>query len=559
MEYIISTEPFKDSKVFGKIFYHGDFNICNNNISVFEGDLHYITKSDFIQMSDESIKNKQFIGNYNFFRYNKETHEFLIKNDKFGTFSLFLYIDSNKMIISNNVWKIIQLLSEEEITINREYFKFYIGSWGVNLDEKTLFNNISEINPAKNITGNVNNIRSIKKENYYTLEHSRGTKFSETEAVEALDNDLNYTFSRIKEINQDEILGFGNSGGLDSRLIPIYARQNSLKLHGLTTLNKYSRFFFKSATYQNAQKIAQIYKFKNKYICYKHNNHNDRILLDIRNNPFGTAEQYKNPYDKLPKFNFYVTGGNGFIVGGNWEEIVSKKKDSAFIDSFINYNNKLNLFSWSNGVELKNKIFEKETIKSLNDQKLRFYEENSQKDNLSILRSYHQYSLNKRSPAGGYESVNRLFKTYNIYYPIVFENTLNWDNSFFYDRRILKGLIKKKSEKLYNIPSQDFEMLDGSSLSFYQKQTRRFRTWGLDYEIWVQEEKFITFAEKVLKKENTLFYDLLGISRADFLKFDFFKEIHPHIAMDILKLKKILDIVVYKEYSFINNENYNIK
>jgi len=562
MEYIISTENFKDAKNFGKIYYLGNFDVLKEHISILEGDLIY--ESEINNFSNTELLNKTIIGNFNFFKYNKKTNEFILKNDKFGTYSIYLYHTSHKLIISNNVWKIIALLKDTEISINKDYFRFAIGTWETNLDGKTLFNNITELNPATNLTGNFNNISKLKINTYFSLIQNSNSKLTIKEAVDKLDNDLNFTFSRINRNNPNALLGFGNSGGLDSRLIPIYAKQNNIKTKGFTTLNKYPKTFFKSITYLNAKKTAKAYNFENKFINYKFKNYEDRNLLDIRNNPFGTSEMFKNPYDKLPEIDYYVTGGNGFIVGGAWKKIVNIKSDADFLKEFITYNSKFKAFNWTkNGNHFFNFLFDEKYIKFINDSKIRFYEENSYKDKFSIIRSFHQYSLNKRSPAGGFESVNRLYKTYNIYYPIVFENTLNWSEDFFFDRIILKELIKKKSTALYNIPSQNYEKLNNAPLSILGKVNRRFalkyRTWGLDYENWVQDASFLLYSNTIMKRKNPLFYELLHVSEKEFNKFNLFKDVHAHISLDILKLKKILDIFIYKEFDLINNKKFELK
>lgn len=563
MEYLISTTKLESSKKIGKLYIQGEHVLKNGYLYVFEGDFIYEDVNDIEKLSDADILKKNIVGNFNYFRYNTETDDFIIKNDKFGTYSLYIYQSDEKFIISNNVWKIIKILDDDEIIIDKDFFQFYITTFGTDIDGKTLFKNITDINAATNIQGNLRELNKLKFEKYYDLVQKTNKKLTIKDAVNKLDEDLSFTFDRIKQNNPNKILGFGNSGGLDSRLIPIYANQSGIKIQGLTTLNKYSSKAIKSITYLNAQKIAKVCKFDNKYINYTLNNYEERNLLDIRNNPFGTSEIFKNPYDKMPNMDYYVTGGNGFIVGGAWEKIVNLK-DKDFVKEFMLYNSKLRLFiSNEKSKIITERLFGNDYTKKINRTKIRFYEENSQKDKFSIIRSFHQFSLNKRSPAGGFESVNRLYKTYNIYYPIVFENTLKWDEDFFYNRIILKSLIEKKSKQLFNIPSQNLERLSNKHLGLAGQIRKniilRYRTWGLDYGTWVQDESFLKYAESIMKRKNNLFFELLNISEKTFLNLKIFQNLHPHLALDMLKIKKILDLFVYKEFDFINNEKFTIK
>ena len=385
-----------------------------------------------------------------------------------------------------------------------------------------------------------------------------------TDCVNQFDNDLDLTFSRIKKIQGDKKVSFGNSGGLDSRLVPIYASQNNLNYSGLTILNKRPNKIFESITYRNSKKISAIYNFHNTFINYKFDNTNDRMLLDIRNNPFGTAEVLKNPYDKTPDIDCYVTGGNGFIVGGNWSKILSIKDEKKFINHFVNYNAKIPAFNWTpKGNSILNELLTNEDIKAINDYKIEFYENNKHKDFFSIIRTFHQFSLNKCSPAGGFESINRCYKTYNIYYPIVFENTLKWNPEFFPSRIILKELIKKKSQRLYKIPEQNYSRLDDKKLTIAKKIERRlvlkYRNWGLNYEDWVNQHSFKTYSNEVLNRENEQFYNLLGMKKQKFIALKIMENIHPSVALDVLKLKKILDIITYKEYDFVDYKSFEIK
>ena len=163
---------------------------------------------------------------------------------------------------------------------------------------------------------------------------------------------------------------------------------------------------------------------------------------------------------------------------------------------------------------------------------------------------------------GGFESMNRKFNTYNIYYPIVFENTLNWDTNYFSERPILKALIRKKSKYLYKLTDQNYDLLNGRELNLYDKIRRRFslrfRTWGLNYEDWMQDPTFVKNANKIFRRENALFFSLLGMKYTDFIKMNLF-DLHAHVSLDLLKLKKILDIIYYKEFDFIELDELKIK
>ena len=211
------------------------------------------------------------------------------------------------------------------------------------------------------------------------------------------------------------------------------------------------------------------------------------------------------------------------------------------------------------GVDLVNKFFNAKDLAAFKGYRERFFEENKHKSNLGIIRTFHQYSLNKRSPLGGFESVNGLYKTYNIYYPIVFENTLYWNPEFFPNRIVLKKLIEKKSPQLFEIRSQNYDRLDGKPLNILEKVERRialkYRGWGLDYENWVKEKSFKTYMKETFAIKNDLFYDNLEMSHKEFVDLQIENKLRPHVFLDILKLKKILDFVQEGEFGFTKDKN----
>ena len=560
MEYTISNKKFDRGFKRGNLYFQCDsLNEAEESVAITDGE--FLTDYPHPETSKEVLFETTYLGSYNFISYNFTSDKLLIKNDKLGTYSLYIYAKGEDLIISNNIWKIILLLKAEDIIISPTQFKLMLGYWGVDMGEKTLFEGISEINAGHNVEIDLISLK-IKKQQYFSLQQE--PELILNEAIDKLDKDLDFTFSRINQHNTDKILGFGNSGGLDSRLVPIYASQHGIKSIAITAVNQKPKKLLDSITKLNALKISKLYGIPNYFLSHIVEHHDQRMLLDIRNNPFGPSQILKNAFCEMPDIDYYVTGGNGFIVGGAWTKFISIKSDKEFKDKFLGYHAKLNAYLWGNGNQKTiDMIFNESDIKEIKEQKLKFYEENRHKDNLSIIRSFHQYSMNKRSPAGGFESMNRLYKTYNIYYPIVFENSLKWKAEFFPGRSVLKNLIKKKSPLLYNIPSQNYDRLDGKSLSIKEKIVRRlankYRNIGLDYETWVQHREFRNYANSLLARENDLFYHLLGLSKEEFIRLDVISNLRPHVSLDFLKLKKILDVIVYKEFEFVENKKFEIK
>jgi len=555
VEYVISNVKLPLTKKFGDLFFSGDFNSDEDSVCLVDGFFKDYEDHEVNKVEINEILGNDKVGVYNYISYNRITNILRIKNDKFGMFTLYIYNHNSKIIISNNIWNIIKNLSDNELKLDSFYLKSYL-YFASNPDEgKTIFKSIIQLPASSNLTLDISNTE-LKINRYWDLIHKPDEHLEINDAAAILDNDIKNGFLFFKSRYPDKVFGFGNSGGLDSRLIPTYANEANISLVGFTTGRVRSYRILYSITHRNAMKVAKIQNFPNKNIDLRTNILEDRLLLDIRNNPIGRCQMFKNPFESLPVFDNIFCGGDGFIISNNWQDLEKINDLQELKKYFRTKAGKARNLKTKESESHYNSLFTKEEVEQFNASIDAFVEKYSYKDNISLIRTFHQSILNKLSPNGGFESVSRTKKVFYMYYPFAFENTLNWKNDFFYDRSMLKSLISRKSKKLERIPDQNFNYLYSDKRTLYQKMVVKIRTNGLDYANWVNYSKFRQLSSSILYRPNPLYSSLVDPNNVINMKVLSF---HPHVGLDFIKLKKIFDIIYFKEFDFVDNREFLIQ
>ena len=91
MEYIISSRNFEGSEKKGNLFFRGnEFKESKDSISLLEGEIIDEKEIDFKTVSE--LLSTSYIGNFNFLYYDIRKQKLYVKNDKFGTYSLYIYL-----------------------------------------------------------------------------------------------------------------------------------------------------------------------------------------------------------------------------------------------------------------------------------------------------------------------------------------------------------------------------------------------------------------------------------------------------------------------------------
>lgn len=559
MEYLLSNIKFGTNQAFKNIFFKGDFTIQDDILSILE--------HQFVFDKEKYASQKKFIGSYNKIEYCYKNNTISIKNDEFGMLSLFYAVQNSRVYVSNNIWLILESLSEnDQIHLDKANIAAFLQYSRIPSEENTFFKNIYEVPAASEIEINLDNF-TISKRKYWHIEHNTHQILSVEEATHLLHQDLSSFFKFIKEKNPNTEIGFGNSGGLDSRLIPYFTNLYNLKTKGFITGNRNPRFFSKSTSHESAHKISNLFNFEHQDISYKQNNYSRQLKLDIKNNLFSGCQIFKNPIDSIPNFDLLLCGGDGFIVSNDnnkWSEFISIESEYDKINFLKNYISKSRFRQFSekitNKIGYKSKtdnlylpLFEKYD-NHINAMFEAFISQHRDMDNLSLIRSFHQLIYNKNSPSGGFESLNRTKDFAYIYYPFVLKNTLKWPLDYFLNRKILCNLVEKYIPKALDIPDQTGKKIKNNNKFSFKKYSQLLKGNGLDYRSWYNNDNSLhNLYKTIINRNNPMFEELIDSNTAKKLH-----ALHPNISLDVLKVKKTLDIIYFNEFDDLKQSDFEI-
>ncbi len=411
-----------------------------------------------------------------------------------------------------------------------------------------------------------NNNIELKLDKYWDFPIREHITNNPQRAIEEFDNDLKETFRIIKNQNPSKKILFGNSGGFDSRLIPVYANAENIPLSGYTICEKKPNYLFKSVTYKNSEKIARLLDFESEIIEPISANIEEQLERDIYTNPFGPCQLYKSYYHQnIDNDNILITGQQDQMIKNTHFGKVSDLKEGKFINQIINYFDKGSLFKsnryiWMKYLKVKNARASSRFIKFLSsieddfEAKLRiYYSENKEKEKSLILTKLYQTILDKNGFNGGFESQNRYFKTYYLYYPLVFENSYYWSDELLNKGNLLMKIILYRNMELAKIPSQELKYIINKPPFIYRKLSMILRENGLEYNRWHRINKHFSKYKSIMGIKNPLFEK---IAKHEDI---YANRLHNSfkIFMDFVKIKKILDIIYYNEIDTLLKRNFN--
>lgn len=563
MEYLLTNKKL-DSKQFGQLFYEGDFQIQDKKLILREG---YFTTAKYNSLDFNTIINDKPDGIYNFLYYDSDNAQFTVINDKLGKMPVYYYLTNKYFCISNQPWKIIRLF-QNRIEINDNRLKEHLYYFTIPSESATYIDGLKRLPGASILKFNLHDF-NLRVKRYWKLAYNfSDEKLDRQQALAQFDQDLHRLFARIKERHPNSKLGFGNSGGLDSRLVAVYAREHDFDLQGYTICNPGSKIGLKSVSYLNAERIADYFGFQNRIIHYKPKSYEARMLLDIRNNPFGISQFFKNPLHQIPPFDILVTGQQGAMVGDHWNSYL-EREDPKFIFKYFKFYFERHRDLKNRLMKLIGKIIDRDNIynnSSILDKivrpekdQLKHYLEKSESIRfVNLYMYYYQNILSRYGYNGGFESINRTRPTYYLYYPNVFTSTLKWKKEYFYNRSLLKELIADKSPFLAKIRDTRLNKINGiENIKDYlsKKVELALRTTGVNFPEWVKQREYITLYRNIISRPNPIFDRL--VNKDLILQHNLYKNMNT--GGDFLKTKKILDIIYYREFNCLDNDSFYMK
>jgi len=436
-------------------------------------------------------------------------------------------------------------------------FIFFIGC---NPDCSTFVKGIRILPPASLFTYDCV-ADTVTVEQYWR--YNRQCKISALpEAVDQAYGALDDHFKCIAKHFGDRDFIFGNSGGLDSRLIPYFGQKHRLRLSGFTVLNKRNNFGLKTATYLASQRVCRHYGFKQRYFPRAPRSFDERLLLDIRNAPITSCNMLDNPTEHLAdvKDQMLIYGNPAYMIGHeSWSSVAAHKNNTSW--NYLVYYllrmwslNPMNLNMLSQCICVDDFLESADAYRSL-------YEQYKDTGYVNLLSQVHYRAMDLTAHSGGFESLNRTMFSLTLYYPFLNECSVAWNDKLFLNRAVLKELNRRICPALSKVPDQDFGYLSSrnSIQRAMSRVERRFalRASGMELASVAQSEMFLRFAKETMCRSNPLF-EPLGSSEMIMEKV-FASGIFPEpFTLNFLKVKKMLDILFWQQFELLESDQFSI-
>lgn len=295
--------------------------------------------------------------------------------------------------------------------------------------------------------------------------------------------------SRVKESGEFSWFWFGNSGGLDSRVIPALAHEVDLSCKGFLVSGDWIPGL-RNLSKLGSQKVAERYGIENRLIDYKSKKCTNvqRLSADALVNPFGPANYHKNPEYRDFSGSLVVNGGNSFLIAndnGSWKRYLGKGEGALngyFSDILVRKS------SPNSGLPL----LVEETLRQEMGGLVDF------SDDFSVCRTLHQKYLNKTSPMGAFESMSWAGEFHYLYYSGKSTLYRHWPKELFFDRRVQKEFMGHFYPDLMNIADQGGNRPDDKGKrNKLRGFIARVRGNGLNYGFWVRSGWFKQFVNDV--------------------------------------------------------------
>ena len=547
-----------------KTLYFSEFIRVKDGINIFQGEFHStIHDLEGINWISSPELLCDIDAPFTMIKVDKKCKMIYFASSKYGEVQMYYYYQNGELIISDDFWEIVNQLSISFDKLDIESIKEYLPI-GYPLFDGTYIKDLHVVNSSMFFQYDwVKDCLSTQQ--YYVLSVS-GTDQSLNKATDELDKKLNEAFKRIYSEVGDVQFATGLSGGLDSRLIPHYAKQNHIKLCSYILGEPRPRYIFLSRDHRNSRKLAAIFGLKHEDCKWSKDVFNDTVYYDIKNSPLSDQQFFKGRSDI--NFDVLLTGGSGYYVGSRFPANLQELSEEELAFKLIRlfkpvdpYGEKFRIVNAACrilfGREIKRKQnipwadkFYNVTINQNAIAKIKaFIHERREmgRDNLSIFLDWFDF-CGARNMFGGYESLNGRVRAFSIYNPHVVNTVLGWKFDFFEDRRCLKNLILKHVSETVEVKEQKHEGKIGSKSNFFQKLLNGFLFFlfgnGSDIEIY----KFKYIKDdfyKTMTNECKWFYNIFDIRNNvnEMMKFN-----GKRFLMEIWKIKMVIDFIETGEY-----------
>lgn len=499
-----------------------------------------------------------------------ENEKCYFASDICGIGNVIYYHKSGVFIISDDIWDIVREIEPDFADLDTEWIKRSI--FTAVIDGSTFLNNTKVLLRSQiGIYNAIDDTLNVKE--YREFRYS-GQIVSLEEAVKSVDESLNKMFNNLSEKFPKKRFGMGLSGGLDSRVIPHYAKKYNLDLLTFNVCNYRPNGIFKANSCINAKKLAEAYGLPIEFVEWTASDLERKIELKTINMPFGfvSRNSFKFEDKKLPSFDIMLSGGFGILIGDylplNIDELDAKGVADAIRFEFVkssptttfmarvkkglNYIFNMNL-DWKEETNKNINIeeFFKDTLDGISDSVDEYVNQRfGRYTNTEIFESYFFNVVSLRDRWGAFESQLGTKRSFAIYLPFIFKQIIKWNEKLLLGRQVLPALIVKHIPEAAFIGTDSFSAAPGSGngviSKIYAVLSRFIRGNGtaIDENNFNKKEVQNTIYTR-MNNDCKWFYKIMDIRK---IQKDIFVKKQLRVALPIYEMKFLIDYIENKKY-----------
>lgn len=412
----------------------------------------------------------------------------LISNDPLGQRPLYYYEGKERLYVASCFWDLVSIASNEGASeVNEKALQCLLSARRIIPSHHTLDRAIFVL-PA--------GARLVKRgDSSLVLSHVSAMQqvpdnsiTADDAALELLEN-MRSGLKRIKSAGLFDSFWFGNSGGLDSRLIPPLANEVGLRCNGFLISGDRIPGLANQSKLSSLE-VAKKFGIENKIIDYTPTKSTrfSRLMRDILVNPLGPANYHKNAKYWDFTGSLILNGGNAFLVANEnngWKKYVDTNSNAL-----LGYFSEVLVRKGGPSEQLSSEW--EEDLRSEIDSLVELT------DDFSVCRTLHQKYLNKTSPMGAFESMNWIGDFHYLYYHGLSSLNRHWPRQIFFNRQVQYAVMRRFYPALLDIADQSGAPA-GRSPDVLHRRTvlDRVRGNGLNYRLWIRRRWFQSLLREV--------------------------------------------------------------
>lgn len=370
----------------------------------------------------------------------------------------------------------------------------------------------------------------------------KANKNSLNDKYDQLDCVLDTSFKDIANNNPiGTKYGLGISGGLDSRIIPYYAKKHGMPISGFIIGEERPNKILISNDHNSSRAVANYFGLQLDSLPFNDLSYAKKNEIDAYNFPLGSSQIFKIPDVNKCNFDVLLTGASGFIVGSSpfydairqldiVDMVLTQQSDLKIKPPFYRFKKGLN-YVFGTGLNIKSRhvdqkdgLLSNADIQCICENYASYFKNMQSLTKTEKLMNYAIGVLGQRNKLGAFESLVGLKKSYTPYTSSMIDAVETWSEDEIYNRTIFENFIRNRLPFLANIRAQDHKVsLSNNSPNILQKliSVSEYVTRGngvMNYNNWATRPDFVSFTNAEFEEKDFIseYVNLKNIKRLTF-------------------------------------------